>query len=320
MGIVKGIFGTKISGKVGQVVFRTRAGKNVVSEKPANVKNPRSFAQQAQRMCMATASAAYRGLKVICDHSFEGVTYGADSMALFMRENLNFLKTGVNVANVIQYNAKGNQYVVPNRYLVSKGSLPTFTPVGTSVNMDEGGDGYPTLQLFENNALTASTTVAQLHTLLGFDIGDQITVLAISPIDAKADVTGVEQQQTAVYYARLIFKKDSAESNLFNTAENEPFTINSDTLDLDKSENYNSVKFSNNGIGIGQGWPRTGNTILAAMCIIRSKQENGVWKRSTQYLIMSEEDRTLDSTNYGYVEVTQTYDPSANKYLNNADD
>ena len=283
MGKIKGIFATKISGKVGQVVFRNRAGMNVVSEKPASVKNPRSFAQQAQRMCMATASAAYSGLKVICDHSFEGVTYGADSMAVFMKENVKMLTSGINLENNYQYNAKGNRFVVPNPYLISKGTLPTFVPKNQGVNPDSEGLGKAAMQIFAASSLTATTTVAQFHELLGFDIGDQITILAVYPVAALADTVGVVQNQTAVSYARLVFKTDKASAVLFSESEDTAKSINSENLDLEKSQNYNDVLFTDSEVWIGNNFasPNT-SAIIAGMCIIRSKKENGVWRRSTQ--------------------------------------
>ena len=94
---------TRLAGKVGNVVYRNRGGQNIASEKPATVKNPRSNAQQRQRMVFATVSAAYSAMKEICDHSFEGITYGADNMAEFMRRNLSIMKSRTK-----SFNSKGN--------------------------------------------------------------------------------------------------------------------------------------------------------------------------------------------------------------------
>lgn len=314
MGTVKGVFGTKISGKVGQVVFRNRAGMNIVSEKPANVKNPRTFGQQAQRMCLATASAAYRGLKEICDHSFEGVTYGAQSMSLFMKEALKLLVSGKNVSNEFLYNARGNNFALPNPLLVSRGSLPTFVPKGFS--LDESF-GYGVLQITEENGITQTTTVAQFHQLLGFDIGDQITLVSILLTQNNAETVGVVQKQTVVNIARLIFDASKASAPMFaeSEAERDYKHISIDNLDLEKSENYNQVLISDNGITFDSS---AVSASVAAMCLIRSKLQNKVWQRSTQRLLVNSEN--FDSTNYGYVEVTATYDPSGSKYLNNADD
>lgn len=314
MGTVKGVFGTKISGKVGQVVFRNRAGMNIVSEKPANVKNPRTFGQQAQRMCLATASAAYRGLKGICDHSFEGVTYGAPSMSLFMKEALKLLVSGKNVGNEFMYNARGNNFALPNPLMVSRGSLPTFVPKAFSLDEDFG---YGVLQIAEDDGITPTITVAEFHQLLGFDIGDQITLVSILLTQNNAETVGIAQKQSVVNIARLIFDASKASAAMFATGEQarDYKHINIDNLDLEKSENYNQVLISNNGITFDTS---AVSGSVAAMCLIRSKIQNKVWQRSTQRLLVNSEN--FDSTNYGYIEVTATYDPSGNKYLNNADD
>lgn len=71
MGKVKGIFVGKICGSVGKVTFRCRSGENVVSQKIAQQTNPRTEAQQIQRMKMNTVVSAYSVLSKFCDHSFQ---------------------------------------------------------------------------------------------------------------------------------------------------------------------------------------------------------------------------------------------------------
>ena len=71
MGKIEGIFATNISGKVGNVVFRKAGKQNIVSQRPASIKNPRTDMQQRQRAYIKTVSSAYSVLKPICDHSFE---------------------------------------------------------------------------------------------------------------------------------------------------------------------------------------------------------------------------------------------------------
>ena len=89
MAVINGTFVTKLTGSVGNVTYRVSNGQNIASEKAVNVKNPRTYAQQLQRMRMTTISAAYSAMKAICDHSFEGYTYGSRNMNVFMSENLN---------------------------------------------------------------------------------------------------------------------------------------------------------------------------------------------------------------------------------------
>ena len=97
MAIIKGTFGTNLRNRVGQVVYRNRGGVNIASARPASVKNPRTAAQMKQRMVFTTVQSAYKKMREIVDHSQEGVTYGAKTMASFMKMNL--IELGKNYAN-----------------------------------------------------------------------------------------------------------------------------------------------------------------------------------------------------------------------------
>lgn len=71
---------------------------------------------------MATAIRGYSALQEICDHSFEGITYGQKSMNYFVSENARMIRSAA--PNVNLSLSKGNS--VSNAYIISKGSLPTI--------------------------------------------------------------------------------------------------------------------------------------------------------------------------------------------------
>ena len=116
MATINGIFSTKLRGKVGDVVYRVNGKTNTVSQKPSNVSNPKSLSQQLQRMYMATTAIAYSQMKAICDHSFESVSGKQANQGEFLRRNVRML-----AGQYQSFNYKGNQYLVPNNYLISKG-------------------------------------------------------------------------------------------------------------------------------------------------------------------------------------------------------
>ena len=118
MGKIEGIFATNISGKVGNVVFRKAGKQNIVSQRPASVKNPRTDMQQRQRAYIKTVSSAYSVLKPICDHSFEGVAYGADSMNFFKKKNYKIVS---NAGKAVLKNS--SNVVVPCPLQISFGSI-----------------------------------------------------------------------------------------------------------------------------------------------------------------------------------------------------
>lgn len=116
----KSFFGLR-RGSTKTLTFSVYNGKQVTKDRVADVKNPRSSAQMKQRAFMATAIHGYSALKEICDHSFEGITYGQKSMNYFVTENARMIRSAAPNVNLSLY--KGNS--VSNAYIISKGSLPT---------------------------------------------------------------------------------------------------------------------------------------------------------------------------------------------------
>lgn len=313
MAIIKGTYVTRLSGKVGNVVYRNRGGENIASEKPATVKNPRSNAQQRQRMVFATVSAAYSAMKEICDHSFEGITYGANNMAEFMKRNLSVMKSRTK-----NFNAKGNPYMVPNPFLISRGSLPTIPVDSGQIGVTEINGTpsitihIPTMTLSTDNV--ATYTVEQLHKDLGIEIGDQITLLGVSNTkNGERISSGVApvQSQTTFIYARLVFDANKANGVLFSEG-----AINATNL-APESQNVNAIALNANENGFALKsdlWENTGDDLCAGAVII-SRKTGTDWMRSTQSLVTNED---TTSEEYTDAEMLPSYLPTGEKYLNNA--
>lgn len=312
MGIVRGIFSTNIKGKVGNVVYRTRGTTNVVSQMPAEVKNPRTEAQQRQRMVFNTVSQAYSMMKTICDHSFENITNGSACMAEFMRRNIELMKNQSS-----HFVLKGCPYMMPNPLIVAKGSLPSAPTTAFEISPQEGQTSAVfTLPL-------AVTTVETLNQTFGTKNGDQITFMAVG---LKKDTSeryqfGTEiQRPTAFEYARIVFKQD-ATGSLTDQASESPTRGEFDTnlLDMEQSQ------FSGKIVLVGTKLGFSVNTIaedddvnLSCGAIIISRKENGKWLRSNSYLIMGS---TSSAAEGGLdVNVLPSYNPSNAKYLNHATD
>lgn len=79
--------------------------------------------QMRQRAIMATALHGYSALKEICDHSFEGITYGQKSMNYFVAENARMIRSTAPKVNLSTF--KG--IAVSNAYVIAKGSLPSVS-------------------------------------------------------------------------------------------------------------------------------------------------------------------------------------------------
>ena len=75
-------------GKLAGASIAKGADGSTVIREIVTPKNPQTLAQKIQRIVMATVTKAYSCMKVICDHSFEGLSMGAKCMNRFNREGL----------------------------------------------------------------------------------------------------------------------------------------------------------------------------------------------------------------------------------------
>lgn len=86
-----------VHGRVGADIYqigRSSAGtkQQVVRSMPEEVANPQSITQMQQRMILATVAAAFKLLKPIINHSFDGVAAGIASISAFRKMNFPLLR------------------------------------------------------------------------------------------------------------------------------------------------------------------------------------------------------------------------------------
>lgn len=306
MGKIEGIFATNISGKVGNVVFRKNGKQNIVSQRPASVKNPRTDMQQRQRAYIKTVSSAYSVLKPICDHSFEGVTYGADSMNFFKKENYKIVS---NAGKAVIKNS--NNVVVDAPFLLSKGSI-----VWNS-SMDYGGiiadiSGY----LGKNNLESIEQlTFAQLLDALNIKKGDQLTVINVL-INGSVYTAhnGTEQQACNLYYSRYIFEGGNSTEKAFVEVEDMStiYKLNASILAKESEIDANAVIVADtNGLLYINNMEHFPGEMFT---VIISRRDADKWLRSTATLFQNGE---IDECNIE--NALPSYNPTGERYLNNAE-
>lgn len=272
MATINGIFSTKLRGKVGDVVYRVNGQTNTVSQKPSSVSNPKSLSQQTQRMCMATAAIAYSQMKAICDHSFEGVSGKQGNQAEFLRRNVRLL-TG----QYQSFNYKGNPYMVPNDYIISKGSLkglgieriePIIQSMGKVIDTQtelmykgvafscsildtliKGGNRQTKVQARD----FVGPTVREFCDAFGIKYGSQITfILNYVPVNYSSfEYNKEEQLETKFKYCRIVLKTNQLDTPMFTVALTDDATLDGDitmltwaevNIDKEKSENWDHVR------------------------------------------------------------------------------
>lgn len=313
MARVKGIFATRLSGSVGKVVFRQVGTVNVASEKPATVTNPKTKAQQEQRMYFNTVIQAYNGLKDLCDHSFENFTGKSANQAEFMRENLILAKSSF--SNFLIKGAKG---VMTNNYLISKGSLtsPTFNLVaGTELNQFGIELTYPTPLTF--TAIT-EVTVEQFYNALNIPVGSEIAIIisCVAADDFSYRYNGQDMAyRTVTNTFRLTLDASNPAAKVFTS--NEGTTSFNSAVLYAEGTNFNPVvkTADNEKIEIEVTLNGVSERLISAQTtagVVFSYKDAGKWKRSTSYAtgLISEQPHKD--------EVLPSYEPSATLFLNNA--
>lgn len=167
-------------GSVGDLTFYRRNAQQVTRARARVVKNPKTLAQQMQRAIMRTSVEAYKVIKEICDHSWEGVAYGASSYAEFQRQNMAMLRRFAkdNGLNAYSFLPAGFNGLTAMPWILSKGSIAW---AGVQTNFQTGQSNAVHI-VFNANV----TGVSQLDSFTYQNIcdffnlrqGDQITLIA----------------------------------------------------------------------------------------------------------------------------------------------
>lgn len=296
------------SGKVGNIVLQRSDKKTIVRERVTTIKNPRSTEQQSQRMKISTVMSAYSTLKEICNHSFEGISYGAKSMQYFMKQN--YIR--LNGEKKPYYNFRENKTLVPNHYMLSKGSIVLNADEDTVTNPE-----IPAYTLSESKTNLPTLTVQEFHDLLGINVGDQITFIVVG-VENDAPVFEYKEEiqvATSIKYARYIFDPSKASKTVAKSGLASSQIIDTANL-LPESEIPNQFDvlldaiLDLENISIAPTYSLFPTTLGISMIV--SRKQNGTWLRSTANLLVPSQ---IEPTSLSL----ETYGPT-DKYLNNAAD
>ena len=305
------------TGKLAGTTLYKGANGETIQREIVSPSNPKTLAQNIQRVVMSTVGAAYSVMKVICDHSFEGTKKGQATMSLFMSENIQKCRAaieemqsqGVAFLNMYSFVPVGmKRAFAPNQYLVAMGSLPRVTTAW--IEDAESHIIYPTIA-----ALASKTTYGDIISALGLKRGDQLTFCTIRE--------GATIQDAKFQFCRVILDPTDPESFL-------PLPL--DTAFLDENGKVNKPSVRNEGsfnyLVNAQGlrfWYEDAATTeedAVAAFVIVSRKEGDTWKRSTTYMSYPGEtagaysmQQCLDMIGSG---AQHTIYAGSDQYLNNA--
>lgn len=268
-------------GSVGDLTFYRRNAQQITRVRNRVVKNPKTLAQQMQRTIMRTSVEAYKVLKEICDHSWEGVAYGASSYSEFQKRNMAMLRSLASVGgeNTKSFLPSGFNGLVAMPFEVSNGSL--------QFNAPSFEDNLFKWSQIVGVAEPENVTYADVANYLGAQEGDQVTFVGVRPSIS----TGVDEPfGFEMVVARIILSPGAGEfaetAFLTPIVGTENYTVN-DRNPL----NEGPIQFGfDSPAGQGQvlraGFVRNGVAIecMAGCVILSRKNPSGSWLRSKSTL------------------------------------
>lgn len=306
------------SGKLGNTVgSKGLRGRHLIRARQYDVKNPRSSAQNVQRMIFSTAATSLAYLTEILNNSFEGKAFGQESLSYARKVNLDLLRN-MNPTSAISgghFLKKGEKFFAPNEYILSQGTLvsPAFTIV----------DGADFSIKFDNSPIpTAALTASQLFPTVA--VGDQITIISVAASNRNYR-TEDEVGYTEVRYCRFAFKDDTTPALVSDGKGG--FAINPAAIDLVKAKgDWKKLTFAveKSGLVYTQGMHSAEPAGLMAAAVLVSNLENN--RRSNSRMAVLKPASVLYDwlwhggdayPTYGNVAAEQ-YDFASDVYLNNS--
>lgn len=293
-------------GKLGNKTYYYSNGKTI-ARSIVPVKNPKTNLQTLQRVIAKQVNATYKAFKEICDHSFEGISYGANSAALFRKLNMRHLRSraaeiqaaGQSLAQFYNFQPINSMKWVPGAVILSQGQLPK---VQATVGSDELG-------LFIGQLAVAGNTYGDVINSLGLKRGDQLTFVTVEKILGEYKVK----------LARVILdpRNDDGSGAPLSTAFVTEGAITKPSRRNQGAFTY--LTFANDAVNFCLG--PNGATLVAAAVIV-SRKDGDEWLRSNAELAISEAACGSDLMSlYDSIEasyVAADIDLESENYLNNA--
>lgn len=258
-------------GKLAGATIYKQNGETVMRE-IVSPSNPKTTQQLIQRIIMHTVMGSYSMMKEICDHSFEGIKKGQDTMSYFMKQNVQFAREkiatmqqqGTSVYGMYNFAPLGMKGFTPNQYQVAMGSLPR---IDAKIIDDESQLGY--ISGF------AANTYEDVISKLGLRRGDQLTFCLVVPF-------GTSYGACEFKFCRVILDPTNADGT--SAPLSSAFINNDGKINLPSVRNEGSFFFAFNEarqVTFGVENQKGG---FGAFVIASRQGSNGEWLRSTTYM------------------------------------
>lgn len=256
----KGFFGLR-KGSTKSLTFSVLDGKQITKDRVYDVKNPRTEAQMRQRMLMTTIGAAYKTLRSIADHSFEGYSSGMQCMRQFNSRNLNRFKQAAAAKGSVAFNEYKDGDINPLPFILASGSLPGF-----SFKFDATSN----LEIVGEKEDADFTTAEGIYAALGVQRNDLITFCTV--IGEGTTLNGVYSYKAERFnIVRLYCDKSGT---VAKPADAFTISTNNDQATVSMSTAANAITI------------KTGEADFGA--VIQSRKNDSGWLRSDAVMIVND--------------------------------
>lgn len=257
----KGFFGLR-KGSTKSLTFSVLDGKQITKDRVYDVKNPRTEAQMRQRMLMTTVGAAYKTLKSIADHSFEGYSSGMQCMRQFNSRNLNRFKKAAAAKGSVAFNEYKDGDINPLPFILASGSLPGF---------DYKLNATSNLEIVGEKDAADFTTAEGIYAALGVQRNDLITFCTV--IGEGSVSNGVYTYKAERFdVVRLYCDKSGS---VAKPADAFTISTNNDLAAVTMSTSGNAIAIKSNEADFG--------------AVIQSRKNDSGWLRSSAVMVVSDD-------------------------------
>lgn len=330
MALSKGFFGLR-RGSTKSHTYSVYKGQQVTKDRVYDVTNPQTEAQMKQRLKLPIVSVNLSLLEGLVNHSFEGYSYGDESLAEFKRRNLS-----LNTLTIKEYVPKGITDCGLSDLVISDGTLKQIT-----VENDPADNGLYNVnylapndewegELFKTNVSKGTVVPADMLSFLFkfLNLGEeqQLTFLLCYQGESYTFPTSADETLSGHYHryviSRLIGSTNSngqwvlAKDYSYSDDDPQPIVITDNYIQLTFNTNSSYEEFEDVGNAVRITAQRDPRTLLCAAACIFSSKENGTWRRSPARLkpLVSTTNQTYENIIYGYENSVTA--AKSNKYLN----
>lgn len=321
-------------GSTKSLTFQVYRGQQITKDRVSDVSNPQSTAQMQQRLKVPLVASARAALKTLVNHSFEGTTYGEESLKLF--SSLNLAKGALTVQEYVPKSAMDCGLA---DFIISRGSLASVTTgfIGRNMNRVQvrnltQSSTWPTdWPALEENAAITEGLLTKICDYIGLATGEQLTYLlcvkgASYSFDA-GDEGEVEGHYHSFVISRLIndiTKMGQWKLSSATTADATSISITDGYIEITVNSkdqaimdsNLESISNATKACTIKNLYiPAGGDEVIEGVACIYSRETDGVWRRSSQRLnclVPNDKTQDFDSCLPSYIKSTS----ESNKYLN----